>query len=64
MIFMIERFGRFAPYWEDSEFSQEVSPDPYSEEPLPMSIPHSRRAAAEKKKASDGSETKGGAPSV
>lgn len=61
---MIERFGRFAPYWEDAEFSQEVSPDPYSEEPLPMSTPHIRRAAAEKKKTSENVDTKGGAESV
>lgn len=59
---MIERFGSLKPYWEDAEFSQEVSPDPYSEEPLPMSTPHTNRAAKKKKTPDD--DTKGGAESV
>lgn len=41
----MDRFGSLTPYWEETEFSQEVSPDPYSEEPLPSTLPHSRRNA-------------------
>lgn len=30
----MDRFGSLTPYWEETEFSREVSPDPYSEEPF------------------------------
>ena len=36
-------FGGKRPYNLDTEISDELSPDPYSEEPLPHSEPHIRR---------------------
>ncbi len=36
-------FGGRKPYFADFEISDELSPDPFSEEPLPHSRPHSDR---------------------
>lgn len=36
-------FGGQKPYFADFEISDEISPDPFSEEPLPHSQPHSDR---------------------
>lgn len=36
-------FGGKRPYNLDTEIADEISPDPYSEEPMPHSEPHIRR---------------------
>ena len=42
-------FGGKAPYQLDVEIAEELSPDPFSEEPQPHSIPHIRRSGKSKK---------------
>ena len=42
-------FGGKAPYQLDVEIAEELSPDPFSEEPQPHSIPHTRRSRKTKK---------------
>lgn len=44
-----ESFGGRPPYFSDFELADELSPDPFSEEPMPHSQPHTCRSQRSKK---------------
>nr|WP_317412707.1 hypothetical protein [uncultured Solibaculum sp.] len=44
-----ESFGSRPSYFADFELADDLSPDPFSEEPLPHSQPHSSRSTRSKK---------------